>query len=104
MLVKEDVREDVEEDMEDMVGVYSSNSKAVKSIVGGVPSTNEPFVNTCVIANDFVSVEFINKKHMLKSIHALKCVLCWLGLDNDFCLNLIILIRNEFYETQTRKN
>ena len=93
MLVKEDVREDVEEDMEDM---YSSNSH-VKSIVGGVPSTNEPFVNTCVIANDFVSVEFINKKHLLKSIHALKCVLCWLGLDNDFCLNLIISIRNDFF-------
>ena len=51
VLVKEDVREDVEEDM---VGVYSSNSKDVKSIVGGVPSTDETFVNTIVHANDFV--------------------------------------------------
>ena len=42
-------------------GKYSSNGEDVKSIVGGVPSRNDTFVNTGVHANDFVSVDFINK-------------------------------------------
>ena len=41
-------------------GKYSSNGEDVKSIVGGVPSRNDTFVNTGVHANDFVSVDFIN--------------------------------------------
>ena len=36
----------------------NSNSKAnVKSIVGGVPTTDDTFVNTFVDVNDFVSVD-----------------------------------------------
>jgi len=40
---------------------YSSNGEDVKSIVGGVPTTDDTFVNTGVHATDFVSVDFINK-------------------------------------------
>ena len=45
-------------------GKYSSkysNGEDVKSIVGGVPTTDDTFVNTGVHATDFVSVDFINK-------------------------------------------
>ena len=41
--------------------MYSSNGEDVKSIVGGVPTTDDTFVNTGVHATDFVSVDFINK-------------------------------------------
>ena len=43
--------------MVDVKKVLCNSNARVKSIVGGVPSTNDTFVNTYVHVNDFVSVD-----------------------------------------------